>query len=178
MTNGNIKDVHASADVMMDDGSTVTTTNSVDAARSAALDEIQFPQLTAVNIPNSFDDNGDPFVTPGGYATTGMFHAPTGTYVDPFGAPAGDYTYASTNNGPFIHQNFGRTDSTGKRVIDVDEFLMQNDGVMPANYSISAGHTAEHSMGIGGDYEMDMDTMTPRIPVTEHDESVISGMDK
>ncbi|KAH0284820.1 hypothetical protein M436DRAFT_66653 [Aureobasidium namibiae CBS 147.97] len=177
MTNGHVKDVHGSADVMMDDGGTAIPTNSVDAARSAALDEINFPQLTAVNIPNNFDGNSDPFVTPGDYATTDMFHAPTGTYVDHFGTSAGDYTHAFINN-PIIHQNLGRTDSSGKPVIDVDEYLMQTDGVIPANYATSAGRVADHGMGLGGDYEMDMDAMIPRAPVAEHDESVISGMDK
>ena len=133
MINGHVEEVHASADVKMDDYSTTIPINSADAANSAALDEIQFPQLTSVNIPNTFDDNGDAFVTPGGYATADLFHAPTGTYGDPFGPPVGDYTHASINNGPFIHQNLGHTDSTGKRVIDVDEYLMQTDGVMPAD---------------------------------------------
>lgn len=178
MINGHVKDVHGSADVKMDDYSTTAPTNSVDAANSAALDEIQFPQLTSVNIPNNFDGNSDPFVTHGDYATTDMFHAPTGTYVDHFGASAGDYTHPFINNNPIIHQNLDRTDSTGKRVIDVDEYLMQTDGVMPANYTTSAGHIGDHGMGLGRDYEMDMDVMVPRAPVAEHDESIISGMDK
>jgi len=180
MINGNVKDVHGSADVMMDDGGTAIPTNSVDAVRSAALDEIHFPQLTAVNIPNNFHGNSDPFVTPGDYATTDMFHAPTGTYADHFGASAGDYTHAFINNNPIIHQNLDRTDSTGKPIIDVDEYLMQTDGVMPADYTTSAGRVGDHGMGLGGDYEMemDMDAMVPHASGTEHDESIISGMDK
>lgn len=178
MTNGYVKDVHASADVKMHEYSTTIPTGPADAASSAALDEIQFPQLTSVNIPNSSDDNGDPFVTPGGYATIDMFHAPTGTYVDPYGAPAGNYTYGFTNNDRFINQSMTRTDSTGKPVIDVDKYLMETDGVMPANYGTSAGRIDDHGMSLGRDYEMDMDVMVPHAPVTEHDETIISGMDK
>jgi len=195
MINGHVKDVHGSADVKMDDYSTIAPpTNSADAANSAALDGIQFPQLTSVNIPNSFDihdetsmttsynavagvDNMDPFVTPTTHATTD-FHVPTGTYGDPYGAPASDYTHGFINHDSFVNQNLDRTDANGKRVIDVDEYLMQTDGVMPADYTTSAGRVGDHGMGLGGDYEMDMDAMVPHAPVAEHAESVISGMDK
>jgi hypothetical protein len=194
MINGDVKNGHASTDVVMDDVSTAVPTNSADAASSAALDEIQFPQPAAPDVTNGFDvhheidmatsynaiagvDNNDPFITPAGHVTTD-FHAPTGTYVDPFGPRPDALAQAFINNDGLYDQSVDRTGSGPQCVIDVDDFLRENDGVMPTNYSTSAGHVGDHGTGLGRDYEMDMDAMVPRAPITEHDESLISSMDK
>jgi hypothetical protein len=187
ITNGNVKHALTSADVKMGDDSTTAPTSSADAAASAALDEIQFPQPIALNGfdihqetgMTSFDavggaDNIDPFVTPGGYVTADMFHTSTGTYGnEPFGPPAGDCTPAFGNGGPFLDQNTGRTGSSALPSIDIHDFLKQND----PNFTTSADDVGGTSMGLGGD-AMDMDAMAPYAPIAEYDESVIHGMDK
>jgi hypothetical protein len=188
MTNGDVKHAPPSVDVKMGDDSTTIPANSADAAASAALDEIQFPQPIALNgfdihqeigMATSFDavagaDNIDPFVTPGGYDTANMFHTSTGTYGnEPFGPPASDYTSAFGNGGPFLDQNTGRTGSSALPSIDIHDFLKQND----PNFTTSADDVGGTSMGLGGD-AMDMDAMPSHAPVAEYDESVIHGMDK
>jgi hypothetical protein len=195
MTNGNVNNVSASADVKMDDAGIVMPINPTDAANSAALDDIHFPQPTAVDMPNSFGihqetgmatsfaavagvDNNDPFVIPAGYATADSFHIPTGTYGnDPFGPPAGDYAAIFKNNDSLLNQSMSHTGSTVQGNIDIDEYLKAQGGEM-ANYTTSAGHVGDIGMGFAGDDGMDMDVMAPHAPTAEFGESGIPGMDK
>lgn len=200
MTNGNVEHVPASADINMGDASAVTFDAAADAAASAALDEIQFPQPTAPDMANGFDmhddtgmmatsynavtgvDINDPFVNHGGHATTDFFHTPTGTYTDAFaGLPAADYIPAFNSNNSLKSlpkQSMPRTDSDGKPIIDVDDYLRIRDGVIPTNYGTSDGNAGGHGMDFGGGDQMDMDTLAHQSPGTENLESVISGMDK
>lgn len=184
MTNGVIDHIPASANINMTDGSTaIANAAAADAAASAALDEIKFPQPIAADIPNGFNMhheagmatsyNTDPFITPGGQAN--FFHTPTGTFNDAFGGiPAGDYA-GTFNNAPLNSENM---ESTIKPSMDVNDFLRINDGVDIANYSTSAGHAGGHGMGFGGGDQMEMDAMAPRGSATEHDQSAITAMDK
>jgi hypothetical protein len=194
MTNGNVNNASASIDVKMDDAGTNIPTNPTDAANSAALDDIHFPQPTAVDMPNSFSthqetgmmtsfdaipgvDNNDPFVTPAGYAAADSFHIPTGTYgADPFGPPAGDYVSAFQNDDSFVNQSMGHTGSTAQPRIDIDEYLKAQGEEMA--YTTSAGHIGDTGMGFAGDDGVDMDIMASHAPTAEFGESVIPGMDK
>jgi hypothetical protein len=195
MTNGNVNNASASVDVKMDDAGTIILTKSTDAVNSAALDDIHFPQPTALDMPNSFGthqetgmitsfdaiagvDNNDPFVTPAGYATADSFHIPTGTYgEDPFGPPAGDYASAFKNDDSFVNQSMSHTGSTVQPRIDIDEYLKAQGGEM-ANYTTSAGHIGDTGLGFAGDDGMDMDMMASHAPTAEFGEPVIPGMDK
>jgi hypothetical protein len=192
MTNGFSEHVPASADINMGDASAVTFDAAADAAASAALDDIHFPQPTAPDMANGYHETGmasynavtgvdinDPFINHGGHATTDFFHTPTGTYTDAFaGLPAADYIPAFDSNKSLLQVSKHRTDSDGKPIIDVHDFLRIRDGVMPTNYSTSAGNAGGHGMGFGGGDQMDMDAMPHQAPGTENIESVISGMDK
>ncbi|CAD0094596.1 unnamed protein product [Aureobasidium vineae] len=194
MTNGGVKNGSASADVKMDMENTMSIDAAADAAASAALDEIKFPESTAVDIPNNIDvhqktgmavsheapvgvNMNDPFIAPADHSATtaGLFHASTGTYhSDPFGPFAGGYAPAHTGNDPFINQNVGHTGSTAQPTIDINDFLNENGGEV--NYTTSGG-LGDAGMGFGED-EMDMDTMATHTPMPDFEEPVIPGMEK
>ncbi|CAD0108929.1 unnamed protein product [Aureobasidium uvarum] len=185
----------ASADVKMDEN-TMPIDAAADAAASAALDEIKFPESTestAIDMPNNINvhqetsmafsheapagvDMNDPFITPAGHgASTNLFHPSTGTYNnDPFAAYNGGYAPAYTDNDPFINQNFGHTGSTAQSATGIDDFL--NEKGDEPNYTTSAG-LGDAGMGFGED-EMDMDTMATHAPMPDFEEPVIPGMEK
>ncbi|KAH0370690.1 hypothetical protein KCU65_g2423, partial [Aureobasidium melanogenum] len=182
MTNGDVK---------MNGDNTIVPPNPVDAAASAALDDIKSSESPAVNM---HDSNGvvesienheetsmadshdaptgiglhDPFITPAGHiAPANLFHAPTGTFQnDPFTYNGG---YA-----PDFNTITPLLDQTAHPAVDIGKFLDAQE----ANYTTSAGHGGDAGLNFDGGDEMDMDTMTTHAPMAELEEPVIPGMEK